>query len=47
MTLFYIIYENLSEAVNNLFKDYIQITEIITVYNNFRKKAAIPDEVIN
>ena len=45
--MFYITYENLSEAVDNLFKDYTQITEIITVYNNFRKEAIIPDEVID
>ena len=45
--MFYITYENLSEAVNNLFKDYTQITEIITVYNNFRKEATIPDEIID
>ena len=46
-TLFYIIYENLSEVIDNLFKDYTQITEIIIVYNDFRKKAIIPNEVID
>ena len=45
--LFYVIYKSLFKAVNNLLKDYIEITKITTIYNDFINKAVVLDEIID